>query len=160
TSASLLREALDLWRGSPAPDVESGAGVWSRIRLEEERRDAQEELWVLRLALGELGGLSAEIEEGALVEPWRERRWAELMIALYLEGRRVEAGRAYDRVWQLFKSELGFEPGPLLQMLDRAVVRDERAAIDDVLRDLRFPSDATASPRTPSQDVAVVPDWL
>ena len=146
--------------GTPAPDVAGGAGVWYRVRLEDTRRAAEEELWALRLASGDLRGLSAEIEQAALVEPWRERRWAELMIALYYEGRRAEASRTFHRVRRLFDEELGLVPGPQLLALDRAIVRDEDGTIRQVVRELAAWNHAAGSQPYEAIPVAAVPDWL
>ncbi len=40
----------------------------------------------------------------------RERRWAQLMVALYRDGRQADAFRQYERVRRLLRNELGTCP--------------------------------------------------
>ena len=55
-------------------------------------------------------------------EPLRERRWAMLMTALYRCGRQADALRAYQRARTTLGEELGVEPGPELETLERMVI--------------------------------------
>ena len=54
--------------------------------------------------------------------PLRERFHAQLMIALYRCGRQSEALRAYRHAREVLLDELGLDPGPELQTLERAVL--------------------------------------
>ncbi len=63
--------------------------------------------------------------------PLRERRWAQLMVALYRSGRQGEALRTYQDARRHLADELGIEPGPELRRLEAAVLAqddDPRAA--------------------------------
>ena len=124
--AKLLREALDLWRG-PAlaefrqePFAESAARRLAELRLYalEERIDAD-------LELGEHARLVPELEALVEDEPLRERPRGQLMVALYRCGRQAEALARYRDGRTLLVEELGIEPGPALQELERAILRQE-----------------------------------
>jgi len=126
--AALLREALDLWRG-PAlaefrdePFAEAAARRLAELRLYalEERIDAQ-------LDLGEHARLVPELEALVEEEPLRERPRGQLMVALYRSGRQAEALASYRDGRALLVEELGIEPGPALQELERAILRHEEA---------------------------------
>jgi DNA-binding SARP family transcriptional activator len=91
-------------------------------RLEELRRGAEEDLADVRLALGEHQAAVADLQAGAAAEPLRERRWAQLMLALYRCGRQADALRAYRRLRDLLGRELGIEPSRELAVLEEAIL--------------------------------------
>lgn len=57
----------------------------------------------------------------------RERRWGQLMLALYRAGRQGEALGAYQRARALLADELGVDPGPELRRLEAAIVAQDTA---------------------------------
>jgi DNA-binding SARP family transcriptional activator len=145
--ASLLREALDLWRG-PAlaefrdePFAESAARRLAELRLYalEERIDAD-------LELGEHARLVPELEALVEQEPLRERPRGQLMVALYRCGRQAEALARYRDGRSLLVDELGIEPGPALQELERSILRQEAAL-----------AEPQAQPRAQGSVVCAVP---
>ena len=126
--AALLREALGLWQG-PAlaefrdePFAEAAARRLSELRLYalEERIDAD-------LELGEHARLVPELEALVEEEPLRERPRGQLMVALYRCGRQAEALARYRDGRTLLVEELGIEPAPALQELERAILRRDEA---------------------------------
>ena len=126
--AALMREALALWRG-PAlaefrdePFAEAAARRLGELRLYalEERIDAE-------LELGEHARLVPELEALVEQEPLRERPRGQLMVALYRCGRQAEALERYRDGRTLLVEELGIEPGPALQELERAILRQDSA---------------------------------
>jgi DNA-binding SARP family transcriptional activator len=124
----MLRSALKLWRGPPLSEFAYEAFAQGAIaRLEELRLAALE----LRLEADLACGLHAEVvpELEALVsdEPLREGLRGLLMLALYRSGRQADALEAYRRTRETLLDQLGIEPGPALQQLERAILRQEPA---------------------------------
>ena len=114
--------ALALWRGSPLPDLaDEPIGMAEAERLAEMRRTAEERNFAARLALGEDAEAVAELEIAVAAEPLRERRWEQLMVALYRSGRQSEALRAYQRLRTVL-SEAGLEPGEEARALEAAIL--------------------------------------
>ena len=77
------------------------------------------------LALGQSSELVPELEGVLTGEPFRERLWGQLMLALYRSGRQADALRAYQRAPAL-ADELGIEPGPALRDLEAGDPRPGR----------------------------------
>ena len=122
----VLEEALGLWRGAAYQGYRyTGFGAAEGERLEELRRTAIEDLIDSRLAAGDAGRLVAELEGMVREEPLRERRWGQLMVTLYRAGRQAEALQAFARAREVLIGELGIEPGPELQRLQRAVLTQD-----------------------------------
>ena len=119
----VLEEALGLWRGPAYQGYRyTGFGAAEGDRLDELRRTATEDLIDSRLAAGDPGQLVAELEAMVREEPLRERRWGQLMVALYRAGRQAEALQAFARAREVLVGELGIEPGPELQRLQAAIL--------------------------------------
>src|SRR5581483_269395 len=87
-AADAVASALALWRG-PALQGLTGTpwfGAEAR-RLETLRVDALEEDFDVRLALGEHRELASSLRSALADNPFRERLWGQLMLALYRSGR-------------------------------------------------------------------------
>ncbi len=119
-AAAALREALALWRG-PALDVPAA----DADRLDEMRLTAVELLNDAELACGRHDGLTAELETLVAEHPFRERLREQQILALYRAGRQHDALEAYRAARRTLVEELGVEPGPALQDLERAVLRHD-----------------------------------
>jgi DNA-binding SARP family transcriptional activator len=120
----LLRKALDLWRGPALQEfADRPFAAADALRLEELREAALEDLFDAELALGRhheiVGGLEALVTSG----PLRERRWGQLMIALYRDGRQAEALDAFGRLRQILMQDLGVDPSAELRHLHQAILR-------------------------------------
>jgi DNA-binding SARP family transcriptional activator len=127
-ASSLLREALALWRGPALADFAYESFAEPAIaRLEELRLAALELCIEAELAAGRHTQLIGELKELIAAHPLRERLRGQLMLALYRDGRQAEALELYQRTRQTLSEELGIEPGPALQELQRAVLRQEAA---------------------------------
>jgi DNA-binding SARP family transcriptional activator/tetratricopeptide (TPR) repeat protein len=127
-----FQRALGLWRGAALADL--AAATTSVLggeltQLEEERLGVQETLVDARLGpegtvdgelIGELRGL-------VTAHPLRERLWAQLMVALYRSGRQADALAAFAEVRTRLVEELGVEPGPELQRLQRQILAADPA---------------------------------
>jgi DNA-binding SARP family transcriptional activator len=120
-----LSRALELWRGEPLLDLANGpVGVPETVRLKELKADAEEDVFEGRLQLGEHQSLVADLGSAVEAEPLRQRRWAQLMLALYRSGRQVEALRAFERLRNELGDGHGVEPSAELVALDRAIATD------------------------------------
>jgi class 3 adenylate cyclase len=128
TSQAVARfeEALALWRGIPElPDGRRGTSektrwIESHAALVEDRADAL-------LATGRAAEIIGELEAAVADAPLRERRWGQLMLALYRAGRQGEALGTYQRARALLADELGVDPGPDLRRLEAAIVAQDSA---------------------------------
>jgi DNA-binding SARP family transcriptional activator len=64
-AAGALRQALSLWRGQPCPELTEHSWATAAVaRLEELRRQAEDDLADVRLALGEHDRLVGDLEAG------------------------------------------------------------------------------------------------
>ncbi|HZC90126.1 MAG TPA: BTAD domain-containing putative transcriptional regulator, partial [Mycobacterium sp.] len=119
-----FEEALTLWRGIPElPDGRRGTSEKTRwleghAALVEDRADAL-------LATGRAAEIIGELEAAVAEAPLRERRWGQLMLALYRAGRQGDALGAYQRARTLLADELGIDPGPELRRLETAIVAQD-----------------------------------
>ena len=129
--AKLLTEALDLWRGPALEEFrdEPFAPAAAR-RLAELRLSVLEQRIEAELELGEHARLVAELEALAEQEPLREWPRRQLMLALYRSGRQAEALERFREGRRRLVDELGIEPSPSLQELERAILRHD-PALDD-----------------------------
>jgi YVTN family beta-propeller protein len=125
-AAAKLRSALALWRGPLLADLayEPFAQTETR-RLEELRLAALEDRIEADLALARHDALVAELKTLVAENPYRERLQGQLLLALYRSGRQAEALDAYRRARRTFADELGIEPGPRLQELERSILRHD-----------------------------------
>ena len=112
-AATVLREALALWRGPVLDDLRYEAWAQAEIRrLEDLRALAIEDRVKADLELGEHGRLVGELEALVQEHPLRERMRAQQMLALYRAGRHADALAAFRQARATLDAELGLEPGP------------------------------------------------
>jgi DNA-binding SARP family transcriptional activator len=146
-----LGQALALWRGPPLSDFTFEPFAEAEIaRLEELRGLAEEESIDAELARGRGAEVLGELEALVAREPLRERRRAQLMLALYREGRQADALSAYKEARRVLREELGLEPGPELRQLEHAILAQE-----PMLADPGGPPPATAGAGEERRLVAV-----
>ena len=121
--AGSLHQALDLWRGEALGDIlfEPFAAGES-ASLEDRRVDVLEERIAADLAAGADAELVPELERLARSHPLRERLTAELALALYRAGRQSAALEELRKARRRLAEELGLEPGPQLQELERQIL--------------------------------------
>jgi DNA-binding SARP family transcriptional activator/ABC-type glycerol-3-phosphate transport system substrate-binding protein len=124
--ATILREALALWRGPAFSDLGAQEALSGEIaRLEELRLQALEERLAADLAAGRHGDVIGELESLTHEHPLRERLWAGLMLALYRSGRQADALAAFQRARRILSEELGVDPSPELQRLQERILRQD-----------------------------------
>ncbi len=125
-----LRAALALWRGNPYADVAGSFPLEIEVRrLEELRLRAVEARIEAELALGHHADLIAELEVRCEEFPVYERFRAQHMLALYRSGRQAEALRAYQKTRAYLADELGLEPSPQLQDLERRILNHDNSLL-------------------------------
>jgi class 3 adenylate cyclase len=134
-AVSRFEEALALWRGIPElPDGRRGTSEKTRwieghAALVEDRADTL-------LVTGRAAEIVGELEAAVADAPLRERRWGQLMLALYRAGRQGHALGAYQRARALLADELGVDPGPDLRRLEAAIVGQDTALEIPAAQDL------------------------
>jgi YVTN family beta-propeller protein len=127
-SSELLGEALALWRGPALADFAYESFAQAEIgRLEEARIAALEDRIDAELALGNHARLIGELEALCREHPNRERLQRQLVLALYRSGRQSDALESYRNAKRRLVEELGLEPGPELQELERAILTQDPA---------------------------------
>jgi DNA-binding SARP family transcriptional activator len=125
TRARVLRDALALWRGEPLAEIREPFAPRAVARLNELRVEAQSRRVDAELDLGEGESLVPELHALVQREPLRERSRAQLMRALYRAGRQADALAVYRDGRARLVAELGIEPGPELQELERAILHQD-----------------------------------
>ncbi|HJU37867.1 MAG TPA: BTAD domain-containing putative transcriptional regulator [Gaiellaceae bacterium] len=125
-AAEDLREALSAWRGSALADLpEESRQAAEADRLEELHLTALELRFEAELACGRHDAVVAELEAATADEPYRERFLQQRLLALYRSGRQAEALEVYRDARRMLADELGLEPSPALQELERAILRQD-----------------------------------
>jgi len=144
TAASVLEEALSLWRGPVLADVAAAADTaWPElIGVDELRVAALETRIEADLALARHHELASELEALTRLHPLREQLHGQLMLALYRSGRQADALAAYREARRTLVGELGIEPGVGLQRLEQAILAQDPAL--DLLVPARAADDAAA----------------
>jgi DNA-binding SARP family transcriptional activator len=126
TALTMLDQALSLWRGPPLADFAYESFAQAPIaRLEDMRVQAHELRVDAQLALGLHAESIAALRELVPAHPFRERLRAQLMLALYRDGRQAEALEVYRRAREELVDVLGIEPGPALHGLQQAILRQD-----------------------------------
>jgi DNA-binding SARP family transcriptional activator len=147
TKAVLLRDALALWRGPALDEFRYEPFAQTAIAdLEELRLSALEERIEADLSIGRHAEVVAELEGLAAEHPLRERLRAQLILALYRCGRQADALACYQETRRHMVNELGIEPGPTLQALERKILTQD-------------PSLAAPEYAGPRADASTAPDW-
>ena len=127
-AADAVASALALWRGSALQGLTGTAWFGAEARrLETLRVDALEEDFETRLALGEHRELTPALRSALADNPFRERLWGQLMLALYRSGRQAEALETFQEARRVLADELGLEPGPELRRLQEAILAHDPA---------------------------------
>ncbi|MBF6349510.1 winged helix-turn-helix domain-containing protein [Nocardia flavorosea] len=129
--AELLREAIDLWRGTPMQGVEvrdSEAVDAVVTRFEGLHSAALEDLYEAEIGLGRGAQLVPELTELVARNPVRERLVAALMRALGAAGRGSEALLVYQNAREALADTLGVDPSPELSALHVALLRGDVGA--------------------------------
>lgn len=144
-AAGILRQALGLWRGRALADVADHSFFHAHVlRLEEARLGAIADLYDAELALGRHAEAVGELKALVAEYPLRERLRGQLMVALYRSGRQAEALAGYQETRRALVEQMGIDPSPALQDLERAILNQEPtlagAAAEPVVQPLAMPA--------------------
>ena len=142
-----LTRALALWSGPPLADVaDQPVAQAAAPRLEEIHLRALELRNDARLALGGHDAALPDLEALVSEHPYRERFREQQVLALYRAGRQKDALEAYRDARRVLVDELGVDPGPALQELERAILRQDAdlAAPAPLVRRTDLPTPATS----------------
>ncbi|MEU6407716.1 AfsR/SARP family transcriptional regulator [Microbispora sp. NPDC046933] len=125
-AAASLEMATRLWRGDPllGMDLDKELSLWAE-RLREGYRVATEDFFEARLALGRHREIIAPLRTWVGRHHLRERAHAQLMTALYRDGRQDEALRVYQELRANLVTEIGVEPTPALRELQRQILVED-----------------------------------
>jgi DNA-binding SARP family transcriptional activator len=163
-----LETALGLWRGQVLADLADAPFVVpAATRLAGQRADVREQLAAARLRTGAAAEAVPDLEALTADDGLRERAWELLLEALHATGRTAEALERYRLLRERFRDELGLDPGPGLQRVERALLQG--APLGAAPAPPPTPSGAPWHPspdplpspdRLPSPDPPPVPDVL
>lgn len=138
-----LRAALGLWRGEPLADFRYEAFAQADIaRLDERRLATLEDAIDAELTGGRHLELVPELEGLVASQPLRERPRGQLMLALYRAGRQSEALHVFQQGRRVLAEEIGIDPGPALQTLQRQILAQDSALEPMTTRKLAEPRQA------------------
>ena len=119
---------LALWRGQAYAEVTEAACVVPEVaRLEELRLSVVEARCAALLAVGSHGVAVAELEAFIQAHPLREYGYELLSLALYRAGRQADALGVLRTVQKKLAEELGIDPRPSLQTLEREILNQDPA---------------------------------
>ncbi|MFC6084680.1 AfsR/SARP family transcriptional regulator [Sphaerisporangium aureirubrum] len=124
-AATALDTATRLWRGDPlyGMNLDHELFLWAE-RLRESCRMATEDLFEARLALGRHREIIGPLTTWTAKNPLRERAHAQLMTALYRDGRQAEALDVYQGLHRNLVAQIGLEPTSALRDLQRHILRE------------------------------------
>jgi SARP family transcriptional regulator, regulator of embCAB operon len=121
-----LRAALDEWKGPVLTDLRDlhFAQVFAAA-LDRTRLTAIDHWAEAEIACGRAHDVLAELEALVAQHPYEEPLWAQLITALYLTDRQIEALAACRRQRQVLDDDLGLTPGQRIQDLEERVLRQQ-----------------------------------
>lgn len=173
-AATLLRSALNEWRGPALADVaelsdrlaaEASFLSQQRLAVLEDRIEAdlmfsrQSGPGAAGSARPTLAELAAELTQLVAENPLRERLTGQLMLTLYRSGQQARALHAFEAARLVLAEQLGLDPGPELRHLQELILRGDagllQGASDAPQPGSSSTAEDTAAPdRTPASRAA------
>lgn len=122
-----LARALGLWTGPALDGLHDGSDPLglAAAELTDRRLTAVHDHVEALLELRRLDDAIAHLRAALADDPLRERLWAQLMLALYRDGRRAAALDAYREAWAVIAEPRGLDPGRALTDLQRRILNDD-----------------------------------
>ncbi|MFG1643748.1 BTAD domain-containing putative transcriptional regulator [Amycolatopsis sp. NPDC049252] len=127
------RAALALWHGTPLSGV-NGLEA-ERVRLEQLRLKAIEDLAAADIEAGRHGEATAVLSDLIAEQPLRERPRELQMLALYRSGRLD----VFARIQRLLEDERGLYPGPELREMQRRILSSDPTLAATITRPTQLP---------------------
>ncbi|MFF0560054.1 ATP-binding protein [Streptomyces sp. NPDC004266] len=124
-AATLLDEALRLWRGPALADLPGRDADPLVVRVEQRHAQARRDRLAADLALGRAGDVLAPLAALAAGQPLDEPLQALRIRALRAAGRPAEALAAYEEVRTALADRLGTDPGPELRSLHAELLAED-----------------------------------
>ena len=125
-AATILAQALARWQGPALAEFGDEPFAQADIaQLEQLRAGALEDRIEADLALQRHHDLVPELEQLVQLHPLRERMWSHLLLALYRSGRQSDALDRFRELRRTLLADLGLEPSPELQELQRRILRQD-----------------------------------
>ncbi|MET8159914.1 BTAD domain-containing putative transcriptional regulator [Sphaerisporangium sp. NPDC005289] len=156
-AATALRAALSLWHGTPLAGVNGDYAEFERVRLEQLRLTAIEDLAASDIDSGRHAEATAGLAQVIGEQPLRERPRELLMLALYRSGRQADALAVFEDARRLLADELGLDPGPDLREMQRRILASDPALLAPAAP---APPSAVAAPGGPTQLPPDLPDFV
>ncbi|MEO8273399.1 MAG: BTAD domain-containing putative transcriptional regulator [Chloroflexota bacterium] len=129
-AATVLAQALARWQGPALAEFGDQPFAQPEIaHLEQLRAGALEDRIEADLALQREHDLVPELEQLVRLHPLRERLWAQLMLSLYRTGRQSDALDRFRELRRTLVADLGLDPSPELQELQRRILRQDPALL-------------------------------
>ncbi|MEU6945149.1 BTAD domain-containing putative transcriptional regulator [Streptomyces sp. NPDC046316] len=141
SAASLLDQALHLWRGPAFSTLDTPWFTALRETLHHERFTAELDRNDIALRHGHHAHLLADLTTHATAHPLDERVAGQLMLALHHSGRPADALRHYQDTRRTLAEELGIDPGRPLQELHQRILQADAS--------LAVPARASTAPGSP-----------
>ena len=125
-AAAHYRAALAEWSGPALADLRGYRFADDfAAAVEEDRLATLQSRIEADLACGRDAAVIGELTTLTAQHPLREPFWAQLMTAYYRVGRQADALEAGRRIRALLNAELGIDPSPAIQDLERRILRQE-----------------------------------
>ncbi|WP_176738469.1 AfsR/SARP family transcriptional regulator [Micromonospora pallida] len=154
---SEFEAGLALWRGQAYAEVASATCVVPEVaRMEELQLSVVEARCAALLAVGAHEVAVAELEAFIQAHPLREYGCELLSLALYRAGRQADALGVLRTIQKRLAEELGIDPRPALQHLEREIL-NQAPALDWHPTPAAPASPAPGRPTTPPQVCPTVP---
>lgn len=126
-AATIMQEALGLWRGEPFTGLDTPWINATRQSLLMQWQAARLDLTDIQLRRGQHAGLLSELIHQADEHPLDERLAGQLMLALYRSGRQADALAHYQRIRARLADEVGTDPGPAVRQLYQQILTADPA---------------------------------
>ena len=129
-------EVRNAWVADPFLGItENRLLTAGRLQLLESRALLDERCALAHLSLGQPDRAVDSLRNLLSIEPWRERCWALLMIALYRSGRQRDAIETFRHARSRMINELGIEPGQQLKTIELMILnQDDNLTGDKLLK--------------------------